>query len=90
MFGSSPPKAPVEDETTKAAEVFAIGIGECGSCTVHIDGQAEKACTIPIEDVNGSQIITIEGLAENHPVKRAWVLEQEYQDRLSCDDGPDR
>ena len=31
MFGSSPPKAPVEDETTKAAEVFAIGIGECGS-----------------------------------------------------------
>ena len=55
---------------------YSCGIGECGSCTVHIDGQAERACTIPIEDVKGSKIITIEGLAENHPVKRAWVLEQ--------------
>ena len=55
---------------------YSCGIGECGSCTVHIDGQAERACTIPIEDVNGSQFITIEGLAENHPVKRAWILEQ--------------
>ena len=55
---------------------YSCGIGECGSCTVHINGQAERACTIPIEDVNGSDVITIEGLAENHPVKKAWILEQ--------------
>ncbi len=55
---------------------YSCGIGECGSCTVHVDGQAERACTIPVEEVNGSQITTIEGLAENHPVKRSWILEQ--------------
>ena len=55
---------------------YSCGIGECGSCTVHVDGQADRACTIPIEEVNGSKITTIEGLAENHPVKRAWILEQ--------------
>ena len=55
---------------------YSCGIGECGSCTVHIESQAERACTIPIEEVNGSKITTIEGLAENHPVKRAWILEQ--------------
>ncbi len=55
---------------------YSCGIGECGSCTVHVDGQTERACTLPIEDVNGSQIVTIEGLPQNHPVKRAWVLEQ--------------
>ena len=55
---------------------YSCGIGECGSCTVHIDGQTERACIIPIEDVNGSQIVTIEGLPENHPIKRAWILEQ--------------
>jgi isoquinoline 1-oxidoreductase alpha subunit len=55
---------------------YGCGIGECGACTVHIDGQAERACTVSIENVNGSQIVTIEGLPENHPIKRAWVLEQ--------------
>jgi isoquinoline 1-oxidoreductase alpha subunit len=55
---------------------YSCGIGECGSCTVHIDGLAERACTIPIEEVNGSTIITIEGLSDNHPVKRAWIQEQ--------------
>lgn len=58
---------------------YSCGIGECGSCTVHVDGQAERACTIPIEEVNGSKITTIEGLAENHPVKKAWMLEQAPQ-----------
>lgn len=55
---------------------YSCGIGECGACTVHIDGQIERACTIPIQDVNGSRIVTIEGIPKHHPVKRAWVLEQ--------------
>jgi len=55
---------------------YGCGIGECGSCTVHINGKAERSCVIPIKEVRGKKIITIEGLPENHPVKRAWIKEQ--------------
>ncbi len=55
---------------------YSCGIGECGSCTVHINGEPERACTIPIEEADGSQVMTIEGLPENHSIKRAWILEQ--------------
>ena len=76
----APPEVPLlwvlREQLQLTGTKYSCGIGECGSCTVHIDGLAERACTIPIEEVNGSKIITIEGLAENHPVKRAWVLEQ--------------
>lgn len=58
---------------------YACGVGECGSCTVHIDGKAERSCTIPVGDVNGAKITTIEGLSEDHPVKRAWIEEQVVQ-----------
>jgi isoquinoline 1-oxidoreductase alpha subunit len=55
---------------------FGCGIGMCGSCTVHIDGKAQRSCQIPVASVQGKKITTIEGLPENHPVKRAWVQEQ--------------
>jgi len=55
---------------------FGCGIGECGACTVHIDGKAERSCSIPVKQAKGKKIITIEGLPENHPVKRAWIKEQ--------------
>lgn len=55
---------------------YGCGIGECGSCTVHIDGKAVKSCTISVEDAKGKKITTIEGLPENHPVKQAWIKEQ--------------
>jgi isoquinoline 1-oxidoreductase alpha subunit len=55
---------------------FACGIGECGSCTVHIDGKAERSCVISVGDVEGKKITTIEGLPKDHPVKRAWIEEQ--------------
>jgi isoquinoline 1-oxidoreductase alpha subunit len=55
---------------------YSCGIGECGSCTVHIDGKAQRSCSISVGDVQGKKITTIEGLPKNHPVKRAWVLEQ--------------
>ncbi len=58
---------------------FGCGIGECGSCTVHIDGKAERSCGIPVGKAQGKKITTIEGLPENHPVKRAWVEEQVVQ-----------
>jgi isoquinoline 1-oxidoreductase alpha subunit len=48
----------------------------CGSCTVHIDGKAQRSCQTPVGSAQGKKITTIEGLPENHPVKRAWVQEQ--------------
>jgi len=58
---------------------FGCGIGECGSCTVHIDGKAERSCTLTAGDVQGKKITTIEGLPEDHPVKKAWIEEQVVQ-----------
>ena len=58
---------------------FGCGIGECGACTVHINGKAERSCGIPAGKAQGKKIITIEGLPENHPVKRAWIEEQVVQ-----------
>lgn len=55
---------------------YSCGIGECGSCTVHINGKAERSCSIPVGQVKGKKITTIEGLPENHPVKKAWIQEQ--------------
>jgi isoquinoline 1-oxidoreductase subunit alpha len=55
---------------------FGCGIGMCGSCTVHVDGKAIRSCQTPVGTAQGRKITTIEGLPENHPVKRAWVKEQ--------------
>ena len=58
---------------------YGCGIGECGSCTVLINGEAQRSCQISAEDAQGENITTIEGLPENHPVKRAWIQEQVVQ-----------
>lgn len=58
---------------------FGCGVGECGSCTVLIEGKAERSCQVAAEDVEGANITTIEGLPENHPVKKAWIEEQVVQ-----------
>ena len=58
---------------------FGCGVGECGSCTVLIEGKAERSCQVSAEDVEGASITTIEGLPEDHPVKRAWIEEQVVQ-----------
>ena len=55
---------------------YACGIGECGSCTVHVNGRAERSCVLPVGEAQGKKITTIEGLSRNHPVKKAWVKEQ--------------
>ena len=55
---------------------YACGISECGMCTVLIDGSAQRSCTIPVADAAGSEITTIEGLPEDHPVKVAWTEKQ--------------
>ena len=55
---------------------YGCGIAQCGSCTVHIDGKAVRACVFPVSAVQpGQEITTIEGLSENgdHPVQQAWA-----------------
>jgi isoquinoline 1-oxidoreductase alpha subunit len=55
---------------------YGCGIGACGSCTVHIDGQAERSCQVPAGSAQGKKITTIEGLSGTHPVIKAWIREQ--------------
>jgi len=57
---------------------FGCGIGQCGACTVHIDGEAQKSCMFPVGGVAGKSITTIEGLSADgsHPVQQAWIAEQ--------------
>jgi isoquinoline 1-oxidoreductase alpha subunit len=55
---------------------YTCGIAECGLCTVLIDGEAQRSCVLNVEDVNGSEVTTIEGLPDNHPVKVAWIEKQ--------------
>jgi isoquinoline 1-oxidoreductase alpha subunit len=52
---------------------FGCGKALCGACTVHLNGQAVRSCQTPIGSVAGQKITTIEGLAANHPVKKAWT-----------------
>jgi isoquinoline 1-oxidoreductase alpha subunit len=55
---------------------FGCGIGACGACTVMIDGQAQRSCSVPLSSVKGAKVVTIEGLSadgKSHPVQRAWA-----------------
>lgn len=57
---------------------FGCGIGLCGSCSVHVDGELARACLLPISGLEGKDVLTIEGLSRDgdHPVQRAWLTEQ--------------
>lgn len=69
----------IRDELKLTGTKYACGVGKCGSCTVHINGKAERSCTMTVGDAQGAKITTIEGLDEKHPVKRAWIEEQVVQ-----------
>ena len=69
----------IRDHLKLTGTKFACGIGECGSCTVQVDGKAERSCTITVGDVQGKKVTTIEGLPEDHPVKMAWIQDQVVQ-----------
>jgi isoquinoline 1-oxidoreductase subunit alpha len=57
---------------------YGCGMGLCGACTVHLDGEARRSCQTPIASVGTKKITTIEGLSpdRSHPVQHAWIAEQ--------------
>lgn len=57
---------------------FGCGIGQCGACTVHVDGHAVFSCLTPVSTVGDRDVTTIEGLSEDssHPLQQAWIEEQ--------------
>lgn len=67
----------IRDHLQLTGTKFGCGAGECGSCMVHINGRARKACMIPIQSVAGRSVTTIEGLGSEdttlHPVQQAWL-----------------
>ncbi len=54
---------------------WGCGQGLCGSCTVLVDGRAERSCQLTLEDVESAKVVTIEGIPVSHPVKQAWLKE---------------
>lgn len=66
----------LRDELGKTGTKFGCGIGQCGACTVLIDGTVVRSCIYSVLSAKGKKITTIEGLGGDHPVQKAWIEEQ--------------
>ncbi len=71
----------LRDELGLTGTKFSCGIGVCGACTVHVDGKATRSCVTPVAEVEGKQVLTIEGLSADgsHPLQKAWLAENVSQ-----------
>ena len=76
------PEAPllwaIREQLALTGTKFGCGVAACGACTIHLDGQAVRSCSVSVAAAVGRQITTIEGLAPNrsHPLQQAWIAEQ--------------
>jgi len=68
----------LRDSLSMTGTKYGCGMGLCGACTVHLDGEAIRSCQAAVSSVGSKKITTIEGLSadNSHPVQRAWVAEQ--------------
>ncbi len=69
----------LRDELDVKGPKFGCGIGQCGACTVLVNGEPVRACTFPAAEAAGKRVVTIEGLAQGgrlHPVQQAWIEHQ--------------
>ena len=64
----------LRDHLDMVGTKFGCGIGQCGACTIHVDGTAMRSCSLTLQQIEGKSITTIEGLSEDgsHPVQQAW------------------
>ena len=67
----------LRDASNLTGTKYGCGAGQCGACTVHVDGVARRSCQVPIGAIEGSFVVTIEGLSadRSHPVQQAWAAE---------------
>ena len=73
--GSTPLLWVLREHLDLTGTKYSCGIGTCGACTVHVDGQAVRSCIVPVSSLDSSrEIVTIEGLStdNNHPLQQAW------------------
>ncbi|HEY2071636.1 MAG TPA: (2Fe-2S)-binding protein [Rhizomicrobium sp.] len=69
----------IRDEIGLTGTKFGCGIAQCGACTVHVNGVAQRSCVTPVSAVDGAEITTIEGLNGGEgltPVQQAWIDHQ--------------
>jgi nicotinate dehydrogenase subunit A len=72
----------LRDELHVRGPRFGCGLGQCGACTVHIDGQAQRSCVTPLSSVGNSKVVTLEGLGtpeQPHKLQTAFIAEQAVQ-----------
>ena len=72
----------LRDDLALNGPKFGCGLGQCGACTVHLNGAAVRSCSIPVSTIRGGKIVTLEGLGSSktpHPVQRAFIEEQAVQ-----------
>lgn len=71
----------LRDTLNMTGTKYGCGIAQCGACTVHVNGDAQRSCSVPVSLVAGKKITTIEGLSadRSHPVQQAWISEQAPQ-----------
>jgi isoquinoline 1-oxidoreductase alpha subunit len=65
----------IRDEVGLTGTKFGCGVAQCGACTVHVNGNAQRSCVTPVSSVVGADITTIEAIGENglSPVQQAWI-----------------
>lgn len=73
--GDTPLLWVIRDAARLTGTKYGCGIGACGACTVHLEGQPARSCVLPVSAVAGKRVTTIEALSpdRSHPVQRAWI-----------------
>lgn len=76
LFPDTPLLWVLRDHLGLTGTRYGCGNGTCGSCTVLVDGRPRRACLLPVGEMEGRDVVTIEGIPPDHPVIRGWIEER--------------